>query len=330
MRAFMSRRCAGAVVSANTNCNRLCAAKPTRNVRLQAGEGKPKSGHDAGSVPQPEIDEEFRKEIEAYKANEESAARLTPAEELRTLVECAKFGTISTLACAGPTKGYPMGSLLSYATDEEGRIICALSNLSSHKKDLVKDGRATVTVTQANFQSMADSRGTVTGTFETVPDEERAAARDAYMKVHPDAFWVDFGDFDFMRMTEVAGANLIGGFGRVCQITGADYTAAAADPVAQFSQPICTHMNDDHADATAAMVAHFVGMKVESAEMKSVDRLGITTQCRPVRASDQRVSIRLAFPEPADTRGAVKERLVAMTSAAAAAAKEAEAEATAA
>lgn len=47
------------------------------------------------------------------------------------------------------------------------------------------DGRATVTVTQDGFKSMQDARGTVTGKFEIVPEEERAAVRDAYMKVLP-------------------------------------------------------------------------------------------------------------------------------------------------
>lgn len=31
---------------------------------------------------------------------------------------------------------------------------------------------------------------------------------------HPDAFWVDFGDFDYMRMDTVVQCNLIAGFGR--------------------------------------------------------------------------------------------------------------------
>ena len=55
--------------------------------------------------------------------------------------------------------------------------------------------------------------------------------------------------------------------------------------------------------------------------MLSVDRLGISTQCLPKRMPTGQVNIRLAFPEPAETRGAVKEQLVAMTRAAAAAAQ---------
>ena len=46
------------------------------------------------------------------------------------------------------------------------------------------------------------------------------------------------------------------------QIPAEEYAAAVPDPVAQFSKPICQHMNARHADSTAAMVAHYVGMEV--------------------------------------------------------------------
>lgn len=65
-------------------------------------------------------------------------------------------------------------------------------------------------------------------------------------------------------------------------------------------------------------------MQVDEAQMLSVDRLGVSTQCRPKLAPENRVNIRLSFPEPAETRGALKDQIVAMTKAAKAAAKEAE------
>ena len=134
MRAFFSRRCAIPAASSHSNFLVL-GARPIRDVRVRAEHQQAKpSGHDDGTAAQPELDDDLRKEVEAYKAHEASVARLRPAEDLRTLVELAKFGTISTLACSGPTKGYPLGSILSYATDDHGRIICALSNLSSHKR----------------------------------------------------------------------------------------------------------------------------------------------------------------------------------------------------
>lgn len=44
------------------------------------------------------------------------------------------------------------------------------------------------------------------------------------------------------------------------QITAEEYAEAAPDPIYQFSAPVAGHMNADHADATRAMVKHYVGI----------------------------------------------------------------------
>lgn len=56
------------------------------------------------------------------------------------------------------------------------------------------------------------------------------------------------------------------------QISAEEFAAAKSDPVAQFAGPIAQHMNADHADSTAAMVRHYVGVNVESASILSLDR----------------------------------------------------------
>jgi hypothetical protein len=53
------------------------------------------------------------------------------------------------------------------------------------------------------------------GTVEPIPaGDATTAARDLYLAKHPDAFWVDFGDFSWHRMDNILGARLIGGFAR--------------------------------------------------------------------------------------------------------------------
>lgn len=44
------------------------------------------------------------------------------------------------------------------------------------------------------------------------------------------------------------------------QVTAEEYAAAAVDPIYKFSAPVAGHMNADHADATRAMVKHYVGI----------------------------------------------------------------------
>jgi hypothetical protein len=74
-------------------------------------------------------------------------------------------------------------------------------------------------VAQDGFSSMNQARCTVSGRFVTVEDEaDKAAAREEYLKRHPEAFWVDFGDFSFMQMREIVSVGYIGGFGRISKV----------------------------------------------------------------------------------------------------------------
>jgi Pyridoxamine 5'-phosphate oxidase len=73
-------------------------------------------------------------------------------------------------------------------------------------------------VAKEGFKSMADTRGTVTGVFGRVPEDEVAACRELYLAAHPEAYWVDFGDFHYMRMKEIVQCNYIGGFGRATKV----------------------------------------------------------------------------------------------------------------
>ena len=104
--------------------------------------------------------------------------------------------------------------------------------------------------------------------------------------------------------------SLVGGFGRIGSISSGDYTSAEPDPVAQFSAPVCGHMNEDHADATVAMVKHYIGITVDSARMLSLDQLGVDVSCE---RQGQQFKARLPFPRKAENRKMIKEVIVEMT-----------------
>lgn len=76
-------------------------------------------------------------------------------------------------------------------------------------------------------------------------------------------------------------------------MTEEEYSTAVPDPVAQFSAPVAGHMNEDHADAVAAIVKHVAGISVDEAKMLNLDRLGFNAQCR--RGPDT-FKARIPFP----------------------------------
>ena len=128
---------------------------------------------------------------------------------------------LSTLSTAASTSGFPLGSIVEYGLDAQGRPIFSLSSLSGHTRDIRADPRCSLTVTSPGFrvlvtlsyhgtaphsqilpatrlltdgkcmlQGMSDARFTLIGRVQPVSDAEEAAAREAYMSRNPGSFWV--------------------------------------------------------------------------------------------------------------------------------------------
>jgi len=199
--------------------------------------------------------------------------------------------------------------------------------MSSHTKDLLKDGRCSLTIASKEFKGAADGRVNLLGECKRVPKEEQEAVRETYLKKHPGAFWVDFGDFTWYRM-EVADVRFVGGFARAGSITGESYADASPDVISSFGPHVAKHMNDDHSSATVAMVGSAVeGLVVDAAEITSIDSLGMYVKVtRTPKGGNlpQQFKIRLPFSRQVEDRKDLKGMIMEMTMAAASKAEEAQ------
>lgn len=217
--------------------------------------------------------------------------------------------------------GYPGGSVVGFAPDDEGRPLFIFSGMSSHTQDILANPKCSVTIASKEFKGAADGRVNLMGTCTLLPQEEAQAARQVYLKKHPDAFWVDFGDFNWFRL-EIEKIRFVGGFARAGTVTPQEYKQAKPDAISEFGPAIAKHMNEDHQDSTIAMIANAIpGLNVEEAVITSVDSLGMFVKVsRTPRASDQpqQFKLRLPFPRPAQDRADVRAVIVEMTQAAAA------------
>ena len=263
---------------------------------------------------QPELSEEERALQMKVMEHQRGAARLSQAEDARSLVEYSTgYGVLSTLS--SQLEGYPNGALVGFAPDEKGLPVFCFSGMSSHTKDLnAKDGgKAALCVTAKGFEGAADGRVTLIGDVKRVSKEDVEAGKlkELYLAKHPKAFWVEFGDFTFFRMEELKVVNFVGGFARAGSITPEDYTGSAVDPIQAFAAPVMGHMNSDHSESTVAMVMHYIGLdQVKSAELVQMDRLGFMVQCT---RNEESFKMRLPFPRPAEDRKDVKTLIVQMT-----------------
>lgn len=62
-----------------------------------------------------------------------------------------------------------------------------------------------------------------------VPEEEGATIRELYKKKHPNAFWIDFGDFSLMRMDTINAIRFVGGFAMAGDVKPEGEKGLAAD-----------------------------------------------------------------------------------------------------
>eukprot|EP00613_Pedinella_sp_CCMP2098_P001188 CAMPEP_0171623284 /NCGR_PEP_ID=MMETSP0990-20121206/17840_1 /TAXON_ID=483369 /ORGANISM="non described non described, Strain CCMP2098" /LENGTH=323 /DNA_ID=CAMNT_0012189429 /DNA_START=9 /DNA_END=980 /DNA_ORIENTATION=- len=273
------------------------------------------TGHIVQGMKEPSSEEKAIQERVAM--HQQDQVKLGASEEIRSLVQYNHgFAVMSTNSQS--IDGYPSGSIVGFAPDEQGRPIFIFSGMSTHTQDLLKDGRCSLTVASKSFKGPSDGRVNIVGDVVKVPAAEREACRDIYLKKHPGAFWVDFGDFTWFRLETIKAVRFVGGFARAGAISSEDYFGASPDPIQQFAEPVMKHMNDDHGATALAMVNNLIGVPATTADIVGLDRLGMYIKCDggPMGAS----KLRLAFPRPAENRKDVKDLIVELSKAAALAA----------
>jgi putative heme iron utilization protein len=231
------------------------------------------------------------------------------AERARTLLYSASVGSLSTMSRKQP--GFPFGSVMPYALDEQGRPLFLISSMAMHTQNLQADSRASLLVTQAEAATdpLGASRVTLVGNASVLPESEKKAAREAYLRRHANSkYWVDFEDFAFYRM-QVVDVYYVGGFGVMGWVAAGDYVRAEADPLADAAAGIIEHMNADHADALVLLTRVHAGMDAQEAAMTSVDRLGFHVRLKTTEGIRGR---RIAFTRPVSTPEETRKVLVEM------------------
>jgi len=287
---------------------------PTSDEGTEKKEAKHAPRHDVPGA-NVEISPEEMKIQAAFAEHQQNCPKLGFATDVRTLIQYNHgFAVISTNSKA--MDGYPNGSVVAFAPDEDGNPLFVFSGMSSHTQDVLKDPRCSLTVASKQFKGAADGRVNLMGKTTLLSQDEKEAAKATYLKKHPGAFWIEFGDFNFFKM-EIEKVNFVGGFARAGSVTPEEYKAAEPDSISEFGPHIANHMNDDHMDSTIAMIEKQVpGLNASEALITSVDSLGMYVKVTRTPADSdqmQQFKMRLPFPRQAKDRKDVKDIIVEMT-----------------
>ncbi|KAL6532941.1 hypothetical protein OROGR_013901 [Orobanche gracilis] len=251
--------------------------------------------------------------FQIIQAHQKKASKLAPIEQTKTILHHSSRGVLSTFSLK--YEGYPSGSMVDFACDAYGSPCLAVSNMALHTKDLLANPRCSLLVAK-DPEDRTDLVIVVHGDAIRVSETDKEAVRTAYLARHPNAFWVDFGDFQFLRIEPevvryVSGiATALLGSG---EFTKEEFKIAKVDHIYQFSKPIASHMNKDHADDTKLIVQHSTSIPVDYVYMLDIDSLGFN-----VKAGYQghTFKLRIPFTRRAEDRKDVKTLIVEMLQAA--------------
>ena len=231
------------------------------------------------------------------------------AERTRTLLSLASTGTLSTVSRKHP--GFPFGSLMPYALDDDGRAVLLISSMAMHTQNLRADPRCSLFVAQnaADGDPLGAARATLVGKADPVPEDAVAEVRERYLAAHENShYWVDFSDFSFFRLQPVD-IYYVGGFGVMGWVEAADYARTGPDPLAASASGILAHMNADHVDAMILLARVHAQFEATEAAMTSVDRLGFSLRLKTEQGMK---GVRVNFPAEVRTPQETRKVLVEM------------------
>ena len=229
--------------------------------------------------------------------------------EARALVRGALKASLATLDV---DTGYPYASLVTVATEPDGTPLLLISRLARHTRNLAADARASLLFdgTSGAGDPLAGPRVTV---LCNLLETTSATARRRFLARHPQAAaYADFPDFRFFA-GELRGGHLVGGFGRIVDISAADLSTPVADAQAlvRAEPDILAHMNADHREALALCVSAFAGVTREPSvlHMTGIDPEGFDI-------ADATQAWRFAFQSSVRTPAGARDELVRITGAA--------------
>ncbi|MCT7661482.1 HugZ family pyridoxamine 5'-phosphate oxidase [Mycobacterium deserti] len=237
-----------------------------------------------------------------------NSIRPTAAEEARTIAASTNVGTLATLTADGD----PWASFVTYGLLGGAPVLC-VSNLAEHGRNLAGDPRASIAIVapSAEADPLASGRVTLAGLVQAPAGEERAAAREAHLAaVSAAKYYIDYSDFT-LWVLRVDRARWVGGYGRMDSAPGDAYAAAQPDPVQPRAAGAIEHLNNDHADALAAMARALGGYPDTTAAVcTGADRYGLDLRVTTERGV---AYTRVGYPAPIDSYDELRSATVALT-----------------
>jgi putative heme iron utilization protein len=222
-----------------------------------------------------------------------------PVTLARSLLRRSRQGALATLISP---KGDPYCSLVNVASAADGAPVLLISRLAVHTRNLLADSRVSLMLDErASGDPLEGARIMLAGTAHEAQGDALSNLRRRYLAVHPSAeMFVGFKDFSFFRI-EPTGAHLVAGFGRINDLTPAQFMTdlTGAEAMLEAEEGAVAHMNADHRDALNLYATRLLGAAPDEWRCTGCDPDGLDLQAGAT-------VLRLDFPRRILTPGALR------------------------
>jgi putative heme iron utilization protein len=226
-------------------------------------------------------------------------AKFDPVNAAKKLLREARSGALATLM---PGSGDPYCSLVNTATAADGSPILLVSQLAVHTKNIQADTRVSLMLDERKAgDPLEGARVMLMG---TVAATDEAAVRRRYLARHPEAeMFASFKDFGFY-LVSIEMAHLVAGFGRIVDLTRDQMLTPVdnAESLLDMEPEVCAHMNEDHPDALQLYATKLLGAEGGEWRCAGCDPEGLELQ-------NGQTALRLRFPQPVRSPGALRQAL---------------------
>lgn len=175
--------------------------------------------------------------------------------EAKRLLRASETGVISTIS--HNLRGYPFGSVSPFISCSAGKLYFYISDIAQHAKNLLKDGRMSLTVFNRAEKGDQNAHGRVTivGDAQPIDGEKAEYILEQYVLRYPESdSYKQAHDFRIWQM-DVVRVRYIGGFGKIFWLEPEEWQSDASPWNASAEKHMIEHMNEDHQDAMALILA---------------------------------------------------------------------------
>jgi putative heme iron utilization protein len=226
-----------------------------------------------------------------------------PAADVHQWLQEVHYGTLSTISQTEGLEGFPIGSIVPFAVDTDGKPYVLIAEIAAHTKNLLNSDKMNLFISHPSTEDdpQTNWRASLAGRMKRIVSPRKADlfSKEYLKECHqitereekillaryaervPNAEqYLNVHNFSFWKLEDIAKVRYIAGFGRICWIEASEMVDDSNAGFEGIKQSSIEHMNEDHEDSMVTLCEGAHSFKPERVELLDLDSRGILMETK--------------------------------------------------